>query len=90
MDCEDELDKLLHSKGFYRDIFHKVKRLLNLHCVQDLAECTQGQIVNIPNIGPDGLKDWMKTRLIEALSEARARYPHITLKPHNIYTVQLR
>ncbi len=68
MDSEKELDDFLNSKGFNEKIREKVKRLLNVHCVQDLAECTQGQIDNIPH-GPDGLQDWQKTKLIEVLWE---------------------
>ncbi len=94
MDGEDELLKLLNSKGLARldnkKLFEKIKRLLNIHSVQDLAECSMEQIVNIPNGGPDGLKDWQKTRLLEVLSESRARCTHDMLKTHNIYTVQFR
>ena len=94
MDGEDELFKLLNSYGLAREdkknLFEKIKRILKIHSVQDLAECTMGQIMNIPHGGPDGLQDWAKTRLLQAMLESRDRYPHGTLKPHNVYAVQFR
>ena len=45
----DELDQLLHDHGLYnKTVSAKIKSLLHIHCVEDLASCTEEQINAIP------------------------------------------